>query len=97
VVGSDADPASVGRHVVDAVRDRLPELRVNEVVDADLLGLPLRLVLAALVREVADELHLLGLDGDDRIPGLLQVSDLGRDVLELGVSILVPASFLRLL
>jgi len=46
-------------------------------------GLPL----APAVAEVADELLLLGVDGDDWLAGALHLGDLGGDVVELGVAI----------
>ena len=75
MVGADRHPAGVRGHVVDAVRDRLAEFLVGEVVDVDRAPvMPGRLVLPAAVLEVADQFLLLGVDRDDRLPG--------RDVLD---------------
>ena len=43
VVDADVHPALVAQHVVDAVRDRLPQFPVNEIVYAYAHGAPLRL------------------------------------------------------
>ena len=53
---SDADPAGVGGHVVDAVRDGLAQIGIGEVVHVDPFGLAGRLVLRAAVLEVPDQL-----------------------------------------
>jgi hypothetical protein len=37
VVGPDADPSGVSRHVINAVGDGLAELLIREVMDVDLL------------------------------------------------------------
>lgn len=65
MIDADADPAVVGGEVIDAVGDGFAEVRVDEVVDTYRYGLALGLPLAAAVAEVADELLLLGVDGDD--------------------------------
>src|SRR6266536_4553344 len=52
VIGPDADPAGVGPDVADAVRDRLAELPVHEVVYVDLLGITFRPPLPAAVLEL---------------------------------------------
>ena len=72
--------------------DRLAQLRVEEVVDADLLGVALGLPLPAAVLEVADQFLLLGVHRDDRLAPPLERSDLAVDVLELGVAVGVRAA-----
>ena len=67
VVHADVDEGTVGDDVEHSVGDRLADGLVREVVDVDEVGLPLRLPLDPGVLEVADELLLLRVDGDDRI------------------------------
>ena len=69
VVDPDRDPAGVVGEVVDAVGDRLAELRVLEVVDAHRDRRALRAKLSAHRLEVPDQLLLLGVDGDHRPAG----------------------------
>jgi hypothetical protein len=61
VVDADVDVALVELEVVNAVGDRLPELLVLEVVDADELGLALQAPFATCILEIADQLLLLGI------------------------------------
>jgi len=56
---ADRDEALVLGEVVDAIRHRLWDLGVGEVVDVDSYRLALRLPFLALVGEVADDLLLL--------------------------------------
>jgi len=93
VVDTDADEAVVGGEVIHTVRDRLADRVGREVVDVDQLGLALRMPLAPRVLEVADQLLLLGVDGDDRHTALDAALGLGVDVLELRVAIRVLGAF----
>src|SRR5205814_9576334 len=65
VSDAEAHEASVGGDVGDAVRNRLADGLVREVVNVDELRLARRLPLSTSVLEVADQLLLLGVDGDD--------------------------------
>src|SRR5512138_1063249 len=87
VVDAHADEAIVRADVVHAVRNRLADRLVWEVVDVDQLGLPLGLSLAATVLEVAHELLLLGVDGDHWDTAFEATLGGRVDVLELCVSI----------
>src|SRR6266511_314414 len=60
VVAPDVDPAGVRGHVVDAVRDRLAGLPVEEVVRVDLDRFTLRAPLPAVVLVRADQFLLFG-------------------------------------
>src|SRR5437588_7717302 len=64
----DRDPTFVGDQVIDAVGDRVPELLVLEVVGADLNRLAFRLEFASDGLEIADQLSLLGVHADHRLP-----------------------------
>jgi hypothetical protein len=96
VIDAHADPASVGRLVVDAVGDRLAQILVDEVVDVDSLGLARRLPLLSTVAEPADQFLLLGVHGDHGLHLLLVGLDPLVNVLELGIPVRVVASFDRL-
>src|SRR5512135_1121861 len=87
MIDADVDPAHVPPEVVDAVGDRLANAGVREVVDLHLLRVPLGLPLPTSVLEVADQLLLLGVHGDDGPPGSdVSATDLA-DVSELGVAV----------
>ena len=92
----DADPALVGGHVVDAVGHHLAELLVLEVVHLHAPRIALGTIVASAVLVVADQLLLLGVDGDDRLARRLRREHLGVDVLELGVAVGMPGAFVRL-
>src|ERR1035441_1791745 len=66
--GPDVHPAGVRGQVIHPVRGDLAQLLAGEVVVVD----PLRLTrpLGARVGVVADQLLLLGIDRDDRLPGV---------------------------
>ena len=56
VVLAHRHPAGVAPHVVDAVRDRLAQVRVREVVDVDALRPALRLPFPPAILELTDQL-----------------------------------------
>src|SRR5580658_1867052 len=87
VVDADVDPSFVASDVVDAVRNRLAESLVDEVVHAHRLRLARRAPLLATVGEISDEFLLLGVHGDHRLTGTLKAPRLRVDVLELLVAI----------
>jgi len=87
VVDAHAHEAVIGGDIVDAVGNRLANGVGGKVVDVHQFGFALRLPLASRVLEVADELLLLRVDGDDRDAPLDAVLSLGVDVLELRVAI----------
>jgi hypothetical protein len=87
VVDPDLDPTLVVGEVVDPVGDRLAELSVLEVVDADQLGLALRAPLPAGVLEIADELLLLGVDRDRRLLGGDRRLNLPVEVAKLRIAV----------
>ena len=92
MVGADADPALVGGHVVDTVRDGLAQLGVEEVVDLDRDRVPDPGVLPAGVLERPDELLLLSIDADHRLPSAGERRDLTCQVTELSVAVGMPGA-----
>ncbi len=96
MVGSDADPALVGRHVIDAIGYRLAELRVGKTVDADLHWCSLRPPFPAAVAEGADKLLFLRVDRDDRLAQLLEGPHPAVNAPELRVAVRMPAALNRL-
>ena len=96
VVNAHADPALVASYFVDAVGDRLAQLLVHEVVDADLFGLAAGALLPSAVLEISDQLLLLGVNRDHRLAAPLERLDRGVDVLELGIPVWVAAASLVL-
>ena len=63
----DADEAGVGGHIVDAIGHDLAELLVLEVVHVHALRIAFRTIVGSAILEVADQLLLLRVDGDDRL------------------------------
>src|ERR1017187_1647358 len=53
VIGADADPPDIVGDVVDAVRNRTAQLRVDEVVDVDEFGRSVASPFPAVVLEIA--------------------------------------------
>ena len=96
LVASDthADPGLVAGHVVDAVRNSLPARVARKIVDAHRVWLARRLPFPPMIPEVPDQLLLLGVDRDDRLPARQEPSRRGIDVLELCVAVGVRGSFL---
>ena len=74
----------------------MPSVLVLEVVHVDAQRIALRPIVGAAVLEVADQLLLLRVDGDDRLPFGLRRHDLRVDVLELRVAIGMLRAFVRL-
>src|SRR5208337_1159553 len=93
---ADADEAGVGRHVVDAVRHDLAQILVLEVVHVDAQRIALRPIVGATILEVADQLFLLRIDGDDGLAFCLSGHDFRIDVLELRVTVQMLRAFLGL-
>ena len=96
MINAYADPARVGRLVVDTVGDDLAQRLTGKVVDVHLLGLPLGLPLTTAITELAHQFLLLGID---RHHGLaLPLAGLGPavDVVELRIPIRVGAALDRL-
>ena len=87
MVGPHAHPAGVRGEVVDAVRDGLTEVGIDEVVDVDLGGITGGLPLPATVAVVADEFFLLGVHTDHRAALVLVGLDLVVEVAELRVAV----------
>ena len=96
LVIADADEAGVGRHVVDAVRHDLAQVLVLEVVHLDAQRIALRPIVGATILEVADQLFLLRIDGDDGLAFGLSGHDFRIDVVELRVTVRVLRAFLSL-
>ncbi len=96
MIDAHAHPASVAGDVVDAIRNRTPEFRYDEVVHANLLGRALRLPFAPGILEIADEFLLLRVDRDGRIAGRQRLLDAIVDVVELPVAIGMIGSLARL-
>jgi len=96
VVDAQVHEARVVLDVVDAVRNRLATFGVDEVVDAHGDWLALGVPFATCVLEVADQLLLLGVDGDHRLPAVEEILGDGVDVSELCVAIRVLCTLDRL-
>ncbi len=98
VVDPDVDPAGVAGDVVDAVGDRLLDIRAaeEEVVVLHLNRLALGVPFPPRHRQVPQLLPLLRVHADHRLAVLLVVGDLLVDVVELAIPIRVLGAFPRL-
>src|SRR5450631_396922 len=83
----DAHPACIGANVVHAIRYDFAEFLVLEVVHLHAPRIAFRAVVGATILVVADQLFLLGIDRDDRLPRGLCGDYLGVDVLELRIAV----------
>ena len=83
----DADEAGVGGHIVHAIGDDLAELFILEVVHVHALRVALGTIISSAVLEVADQLFLLRVDGDDRLLLGLRRKDFRVDIVELGIAV----------
>ena len=72
VIDPHADPTLVVDQIVDAVRNSLAELGILEVVDPDFFGLSLGAPRSASILEIPDELLLLRVHRDRRLPLALE-------------------------
>ena len=87
VVGAHRHPSGVGSHVVHPVRVGFTQLLVDEVMDLHLFGLALGMPLPTVVLVGPDQLFLLGVHTDHRVPGRQVSGRLLVEVGELGVAI----------
>ncbi len=87
MVDAGASPAHVCCYFTDTVERSLSMLRVNEVVDPDLLRLTLGLPFLAGILEVAYQLLFLGIDRNDWVSRPLKLGNHIDDLKKLNVSI----------
>ncbi len=92
MINADAYPPLIVSQVVDAVRDRLAEVRVLKVVNPHFFGFAFGSPFLPAVLEISDQFLLLGVHRDDRLPAPLERFDLLIDELELSVAIGVRAT-----
>jgi hypothetical protein len=93
VIDADADIAGVGGDVVDAVRNRLAQFLVDEVMHVDLVGTAFGAIVGTGVFVFADIFLLFGVDRDHRLAGGLKRGGPPVDVLELRVPVGMAAAF----
>ena len=91
-----AHPTRIGADVVDAIRHDLAFGLVLEVVNPDAVRIALGAIIRSTVPEVADQLFLLRIDGDDGLACRLRLERFRVDVLELRVAVGMARAFLCL-
>ena len=94
VVASHAHPRFIAGHVEDAVRNRLALRVAREIVHAHRQRRRLRLPFPTRIREVPDQLLLLGVDRDHRLSGVQKPVRRRIDVFELLVAVGMNRAFL---
>ena len=87
MVDAHADPALIGRQVVDAVGADFPQLWIHEIMHLDRLWLPLGQPLLPFVVEGTDQFFFLGIDRDYRLAFRLKAFSQIRDMPELGIPV----------
>src|SRR3954447_1502710 len=93
VIDPHADPPLIGGDIIDAVGRDLAEIRIKEIIDANVLGFTVGLPFLAAVLEIADQFLLLGIDRNHRIASRLVLRRLASDMGELGVPVRMLATF----
>src|SRR6516165_512908 len=93
---ADADPTFIGAHIVNTVGHRLAQLLIGKIVHIDALWRAFWTPVGAGVLEVAEQLFLLGIDRDHRLPGSLRSQYLRVDVLELRIAVGVMGTLIGL-
>src|SRR5689334_781340 len=93
VIDPNADPPLIGCDIVDAIGRDLAEVRIKEIIDANVLGLSLGLPFLAAVLESADQFLLPGVDRNHRIASRLVLRRPVSDMVELGVPVRMLAAF----
>ena len=96
MIDSDAYPPLVVGHVIYAVRDRLAQFLILEVVDSNFLWFAFGMPFATAVLEIPYQFLLLRVDRDHRLPTLLEPRCLRVYELELGIAVEVLIAFARL-
>jgi len=96
VVGPNRYPALVLGNVIHPVRDYLAQFLILKIMDSYFFRLVLGLPFRAVVLEVSDQFLFLRINGDNRLTALLKSLGQIIDILKLGVSVRVRASFSRL-
>ncbi len=81
---------------VSLVIPDLAELLVLEVVHVHAPWIAFRTIIGSAILEVADQLLLLRIDGDDGLLSCLRGNDLRVDIFELGISVGMFRAFIRL-
>ena len=82
MINAYADPATVLRHIVDAVGDRFAQTLVQKVMHPHGLGPALGVIFTPTVGKVSNQLFCLGIDRDHRLAAMLKSLDLSVDVLK---------------
>jgi len=96
VIDPHIHPALVVRDIVDSVWNRLAQLLIEEIVDADFFRLALRVPFLAWIPEVAHQFLLFRVHRDHRLATLLKAHGLSVDVLKLSIAVRMLIAFPRL-
>ncbi|SFN15985.1 hypothetical protein SAMN05421863_11173 [Nitrosomonas communis] len=96
VINADTHLTLVGGQVVDSVRRHLAQVRVDEIVNANLFRLSFGLPFLATVREIADQLLFLGIHRNHRIANSLTLRDLTGNMLKLLLAVRMITALSRL-
>lgn len=96
MIHPDRHPTGVSREVVHPVGDGFPLFGDQEVVDPNRLGIPFGTPGSPSILEASDELFLLRIHGDHRLPLGLESTNLVVDVAELRIAVGVVGSLAHL-
>ena len=87
MIDTDIDPPHIGCLVIYAVKNRFPQVLVDEIIDANPFWLALGAPFLAPILEVTHPLFLLRIHRDDRVSTFLERPDTGVDVGKLCVAV----------
>ena len=90
------DEAGIGGHIVHPIGHDLAELLILEVVDVHAQWGAFRTIIGSAILEVADQLLLLCVEGDDGLLLTRRRNDFRVDIFELGVAVGMLGAFIRL-
>ncbi len=92
----DADEAGIGGHIVHPIEHDLAELLIFEVVDVHAQWGAFRTIIGSAILEVAHQLLLLCVDGDDGLLVSLRRNDFRVNIFELGIAVGMFGAFIHL-
>jgi hypothetical protein len=96
VIQSHAHPTAVAAYIIDPIRSDLAQFLIGKIVGLHCLWSSFRLPFPASVLELAYQLFLFRIHGNNRLSALLKRLRLRSDVLELGVTIRMRRSLFGL-
>src|SRR5882672_617447 len=96
VINADTHPTLVLCQIIDTVGNGFAEFLIHKVVNADFLRFAFGLPFSPAVFKVANQFFLFGINRDDRLTAILELTHCRVDILKLSIPIRMRLSFSRL-